>query len=176
MNETEISAVKAREDLLELTVYGIAKPQGSKRGFVVNGRAVLVDDNKHPLRSWREDVRTAALESRARADMRSFPTGPVGLFVTFYLPRPQTHYGLSHGERYLKPTAPVWVDKRPDLDKMLRAVCDALTSAGVYHDDAQVAQQQVLKAYAGGEYAAMAEPGAWIRVQPMANNEMLGPL
>lgn len=123
---------------------------------------MLVDDNKTPLRTWREDVKAAALQARAEHDGRGFPDGPVRLAVTFFLPRPKSHYGTRRGERYLKPSAPMWVAKKPDLDKLCRATCDALTAAGVYRDDAQVVELHAAMKYPGG--ARLDRPGALLTV------------
>lgn len=37
---------------------------------------------------------------------------------------------------------------RPDLDKLCRAVLDALTDAGIWHDDSQVCSLSAIKVYA----------------------------
>lgn len=152
---------------LTFTVYGTPAPQGSKKGFVVNGRAVLVDDNKTPLRTWREDLKTAAMRARNASGGRSFPTGPIRLAATFYMPRPKSHYGTRRGQSYLRPNAPVWVDKKPDTDKTARALADALTAAGVYRDDAQIAELHAVMKYAAGRYAELDRPGAIVTVAPM---------
>ena len=55
-------------------------------------------------------------------------TGPVSLSLTFTLPRPKSHAGRG----------PLLHTQRPDVDKLTRLVCDALTLAKVYQDDSQV--------------------------------------
>lgn len=120
--------------LLSFTVVGTPAPQGSKTGFVVGGRAVITDKNPTSLRSWRQDVRQAALEA--------LPDGwPVdGAFtvsLAFRLPRPRSH-PKSKGLR---------VTKRPDLDKLVRATFDALGEARVYGDDSQVWSLRACKKY-----------------------------
>jgi Holliday junction resolvase RusA-like endonuclease len=112
-------------------VHGTPAPQGSKRAFVVKGRAVVTDVNPATLRTWREDVKHAALEA-----MGGHPpmTGPVEVVVTFTLQKP----------RSVKRDLP---SVRPDLDKLVRSTFDALTSAGVYADDSQVVTLSALKVY-----------------------------
>lgn len=63
---------------------------------------------------------------------------PVFVSLDFYLDRPQ----------YLKPDQHKPYTKTPDLDKLCRAVLDALTIAGVLHDDAQVDALRATKSYA----------------------------
>jgi Holliday junction resolvase RusA-like endonuclease len=41
----------------------------------------------------------------------------------------------------------VWPAVRPDSDKLLRAVLDGLTEAGVWRDDGQVVQGTFIKRY-----------------------------
>ena len=143
---------------LTFRVYGKPAPQGSKRGFVVDGRAVVVDTNKATLRTWRDDI-TAAAAQVMGFTWTPIP-GPVQLEVTFYMPRPKAHFGTRKGEPYLKDTAPVWCDKKPDLDKLVRGLCDALTAAGAYGDDNQVVSMRTVQRYvAEGD-----RPGALVSV------------
>jgi Holliday junction resolvase RusA-like endonuclease len=79
--------------------------------------------------------------------------GPVALEVTFWFRRPDNHYmpeTKTRGHReVLRTAAPDYMAKSPDLDKLVRAICDALTGFA-YHDDAQVSEV-VAKKYWGGE-------------------------
>lgn len=142
---------------LTVHVIGTPAPQGSKRGFVVNGRAVMVESSKR-VKPWRQDVKAAALEA---LDGRPPLAGPVELAITFLMPRPGYHFRSGARSNELKPNAPTYVDKRPDVSKLVRSTEDALTEAGVYRDDAQIA---VLTAVM--EYADSA-PGAVITVAPL---------
>lgn len=112
-------------------VHGVPAPQGSKRAFVVGTRAVVTDVNPAPLKTWREDVKYAAVDAmNGHAPFE----GPLELLVTFVLVKP-------------KSVKRAWPFVRPDLDKLVRAVGDALTSAGVYTDDAQLVQITARKVY-----------------------------
>jgi Holliday junction resolvase RusA-like endonuclease len=62
--------------------------------------------------------------------------------VAFRLPRPKGHYG----RRGLRPSAPAYPNVMPDLDKLARAILDALTGI-VWRDDAQVVRLDVEKIY-----------------------------
>ena len=111
-------------------VPGVAAPQGSKRYL---GRGVMVESSKR-LPGWRADVRGTAL-----ARLPQPVSGPVALVATFCFPRPKAHYRTGKYAELLRPAAPgAWEHtNRPDVDKLLRAVLDALTGV-VWLDDSQV--------------------------------------
>ena len=136
---------------LFVRVAGIPIPQGSMRGFVRGGHVALTSDNPR-LRSWRRDVTIAFAEAR---DGVCF-VGPVRLTVTFALPRPTGHFG----RRGLLPSAPARpAGARDDLDKLIRAIGDAATDAGVWHDDGQVTELRAAKCWAGAEEGPGADVG-----------------
>ena len=68
---------------LAFQVFGDPIPQGSKRAFVVKNRAVVVDDNKAPLRSWRSQIVDAA---RAELNGEAPDLGPVRVTPRFRTP------------------------------------------------------------------------------------------
>lgn len=144
-----------------IAVTGTPAPQGSKRAFVVNGRAVVTEDSKK-TKPWRQDVKAAALDAMAG---RPPAEGPVEVTIAFALPRPGYHFGTGRNAGVLKATAPSYVDKKPDIDKLTRSTLDALTEAQVFRDDAQVAVLVVGKEYA----TAPARPGATITVTRLDN-------
>ncbi len=133
---------------LEFTVKGIPAPQGSKRAYVRNGRANLVEMAGASLKAWRQDVAVAALGAMVKQDWY-MADEPVAVHVTFRMPRPKS-----------RPTD-TWHATRPDVDKLLRAVFDALTTANVWHDDSLVADVLAWKHYA----TQTAPPGALICVR-----------
>lgn len=142
---------------LVINVVGTPAPQGSKRAFVVNGRAVMAESSKK-VKPWRQDVKSAVED--LGADHAPF-TGPLEVQVDFYLPRPGYHFRTGKHAGELKPNAPLHVDKKPDADKLLRSTLDGLKEAGVYRDDAQVA------VVTGRKYYADAATGARISVRPL---------
>lgn len=119
---------------LRFTVHGTPIPQGSKKGYVVNGRAVLVEANKN-LKTWRQHVTLTARQAATATGWQSLD-GPVKLTAEFHLQRP--------------PSAKfrVWPIVKPDLDKLLRALCDGLSDAGVWTDDNRVCIVVTSKTYA----------------------------
>jgi Holliday junction resolvase RusA-like endonuclease len=132
---------------LEFTALGEPAPAGSKRAFVVNGRARMVESSKK-VRPWWQAVAGAAQD--ALPEGWEPYTGPVLVEIVFHLKRPAYHFGTGRNARVLKPNAPTFVDKKPDTDKLERTVLDALKAVGVYLDDAQVARLTADKRYANG--------------------------
>ena len=106
---------------MRIVVRGIPAAQGSKR-HVGGGRMV---ESSRAVGPWREAVR--AETQRALDGLRAGYSGPVWVDLVFWLPRPKSA---------LKRTA--FPAKRPDLDKLTRAVLDGLTEGGAWADDAQV--------------------------------------
>lgn len=125
-----------------LSVPGTPVPQGSTKAFAVKGRAFTTSTNAGPLARYRNDIRNVWGES----DMTDHP---VELFIDFRFKRPQSHYnskGELKGSKYATP-APTFVTAKPDLDKLCRAVMDALTGYA-YRDDSQVVRVNAIKVYA----------------------------
>ncbi|MGH8982546.1 MAG: RusA family crossover junction endodeoxyribonuclease [Acidimicrobiia bacterium] len=128
--------------MIEIVVYGIAQPAGSKTaGRTSNGR-LFVRDSAKGSAAWK---RAVAQVAGAEMAGRHLLDGPLALEAAFHLPRPKGHYGA----RGLRPSAPDFPTVKPDTTKLLRAVEDALTGI-VYRDDAQIVRQHVTKDYAGG--------------------------
>src|SRR5688572_25891060 len=127
---------------IEFTVPGVPKQQGSKRLLKPRSRpAVMVEDAD--VKPWRTAVGFKAAEA-----MRGTPPteDPVAIVVTFHFPRPDAHYNRPKSVRLLKASAPSWVAKAPDLDKLVRAIGDALTGI-VYRDDRQIVTCEASKVF-----------------------------
>ena len=129
--------------MIEFTVRGIPAAQGSKRAIVnrYTHRAQLVEDSKR-TKPWRADVRAAA-EDAAPARLLE---GPISIDVEFRLPRPRGHYGTGRNAGTLRALAPERPTGKPDIDKLARAILDALTGT-IWRDDAQVVTLLLSKHY-----------------------------
>jgi len=138
--------------MIAFHVLGVPRPQGSKRAFVRGGRPVLVEAGGAAHKSWRHTVTCAAHE--AAEGFQFAARAPVQLTLTFTFARPKSHY-TPKGK--LRRGAPSTHTQRPDVDKLVRAVCDSLTDAGVIHDDAQISAIDALKQWG-------ARPGATIEL------------
>ncbi|MCW2897777.1 MAG: putative Holliday junction resolvase [Streptosporangiaceae bacterium] len=140
--------MSAAGDALVVIVYGKPVTQGSK----TRTKWGIRDDNADRLRPWREAVKTAALDvlcGRERLE------GPVSVDVVFTFDRP----------RSAPKSRPCWPITRSsgDLDKLERAVFDALTDAGVWRDDSQVVDVRARKVHVGDD-RALHIPGAVLAV------------
>ena len=128
---------------LSFTVLGKAAPAGSKRAFKhpSTGRVMVVDANRNAA-PWKQQVAGTA------RDYYDGPLldGPLRLAVTFFSPRPKSHYGQGRNRNTVKPAAPDYPTGRPDCTKLLRGVEDALTGV-VWKDDAQIVAQHAFKLY-----------------------------
>lgn len=109
-----------------LFVPGTPEPQGSTRSFVVKGRAVTTSDNPD-VKPWRAVISAYIRDSIGPVIVH--PTGPVSLGLLFVMPRRK-----GEPKRITPPHT-----RRPDADKLVRAVLDALTGL-VYTDDSQVVE------------------------------------
>lgn len=138
---------------LEFTVWGTPAPKGSKRAFVRGGHANVVDDNKPKLKVWSSAVNDVVQGLAERGTQ--LLDGPLGAAISFYLPRPSSE----------PKTRRTWPVRKPDLDKLVRAVLDPLTKV-VIADDARLVRIVATKDYAeaGADPRPRVEVRLW-RVQ-----------
>ena len=141
-------------------IYGDPVPQGSSRAFNHSGRIVVTSDNPN-LKKWRT---FSAFVLRKDIAKEAPIDGPVEVVLDFYLSRPKSHlngsgtlrkgYGMAH-------------TSKPDADKLVRAILDACTDAGVWHDDAQVVRLTATKNYA----ITPGLPGVRVEVRKVGTND-----
>jgi len=142
---------------LHFRVIGLAQPKGSSRAFMPKGwRRPIITADTPKNKGWQQLV--AAEASRA---IQELPRGAfqlldagVRLTVAFYLPRPK-----KYQKRGIYPPHVT----KPDLDKLLRSVKDALKGV-TWQDDSQVIDVVAMKRYAGVDEA----PHAEVWVEPSA--------
>lgn len=149
------------EWLLDVFIPGRAAPQGSKQaapiyrgrgaGRVFTGKVTQREMSPH-VKTWREDVRAGCLvawNGKPPLD------GPIELEVEFVRKRP-----ASAPKRSTPPAT-----TSPDLSKLVRSTEDAITSAGVWVDDARV-----VRTVSSKRVAEIGEtPGARIRIRSVAS-------
>jgi crossover junction endodeoxyribonuclease RusA len=119
-------------DHLLLFVAGRPAPQGSKS---YKGNQRFVEASKY-LPAWRSAIIGEVKQAfNATQDVRRF-TDPVKLKVTFFMDRPKN---------------PKWPfpATTPDIDKLVRGVCDALTLGGAWADDCLVVQLEAAEVWCG---------------------------
>jgi crossover junction endodeoxyribonuclease RusA len=117
---------------LRVVVFGAPATQGSKKAFIRGKKVSLVEmDAKLP--AWR-----AAVESAAR--LSAGPTWePIDAAVSI-----SGEISLQKPKTTKYPDAPAGT---PDLDKLQRAIGDALTKARVIADDARIVHWNIRKVW-----------------------------
>jgi Holliday junction resolvase RusA-like endonuclease len=148
---------------VSFTVAGLPAPQGSKRAFVNHrtGKAVVMEMAGAKLSDWRSAVRDTAVGvmlGMAPGAARGPLTGPLSVSLAFTLPKPKS----------APKTRRTWPDKRPDLDKLVRATLDGLTGP-LFADDAQVILLEAGKLYPGEGTAALPYPGVRVAVKQIGD-------
>ena len=130
-------------DVVAFVVDGTPAPQGSKTIARNAAGKAHVRESSRKLEPWRD-----AVALRAREAMAGRPplAAAVELDVAFVFARPPSQYGTGRNAGRLKPSAPIYRDKQPDLDKLVRAVGDALTGIVVV-DDARIVELRARKFY-----------------------------
>jgi crossover junction endodeoxyribonuclease RusA len=138
----------------EFVVLGRPQPKGSTVSFrsASTGRTVTRSSNPR-LAGWERAVALAALE--ARVPMLS---GPVEVEIYFRFARPADHYHKLRKRGYdiICGRAPfyAYVNKRNDLDKLLRATFDGMSGV-CFKDDSQVVSVIARKVYALSQECAV---------------------
>jgi len=123
----------------------LLKPQGSKK--VIHGR--LIEASGQALKVWRRQIADACEPYLTE----NIHLGPIKLEVDFFLPRPKS---IPKSQRP-SPIVP------PDLDKLIRAVGDAIGQSGlIWGDDSQIVEIAATKQYADNR-----QPGAVIVIKSL---------
>jgi len=121
------------EGKIQLFIPGIPQPKGSIRAFMPKGRGfpILTSDNPK-AKKWEDEIRRAIRSEE-------YLTGPIVINLKFCMPIPKS----TSKKRRLTLN---WQVKKPDIDKLARAILDALTGT-IYKDDSQVAKLTAEKIY-----------------------------
>lgn len=136
----------AADGKITFTAYGVPQPAGSKNGAPFrrkDGRTgVAMRDSNPKAKPWQAIVANAAREAYSGDLLR----GPLSVNMTFFLPRPKGHFGSGKNAAKLRPSAPEYPAKKPDVLKLSRGTEDALTGI-VWADDAQIVNEYLTKCY-----------------------------
>ncbi len=135
---------------LSFFVPGVPRPQGSKQAIPTKyGQVRMVEASKY-LKPWRHTVTLLTKHAMSRHKWLKVPKGePVVSKLRFYVPRGKTvtrEYPSVLGSG--------------DVEKLVRAIHDSLTDAGVWVDDSQVVDLD-----AKVRYADVSEPGVRITIR-----------
>lgn len=130
----------SEQSSFSLFIPGIPASKGSYRPITGRSRTtgkpvtrlIPMDKKERP---WRNHVRDTILSHKP-------PTIPHDAYVTvettFYLPRPKT----------IPPSKRKHPTVKPDIDKLQRALYDAITETHIWHDDCQITDVTSHKRYA----------------------------
>lgn len=147
---------------LVVFVPGTPVPQGSMTRSKFGG----IHHSNPALPWWRLQVAEYARRAAEAAGLDEPIEDAVGMRVDFVFARPAAHYGTGRNAKVLKSGAPQRPIKPPDLDKLLRAILDAMSiDAKVLADDSQVVWVQATKQYADASWPQ--GPGVSIQIGVM---------
>lgn len=148
--------------MLKFIVLGEPVTKGSTVGFVPrrgdgsyvhrpDGSPLVVvrDDTGRRGECHADGIAKAALKARMASGLGVVRGEAVLVTLRFFTVRPKGHYGSGRNEGLLKDRAPARPAKRPDVDKFVRHVLDAMTGV-IYADDGQVVEVLASKEYAEG--------------------------
>lgn len=158
-------------------VKGIPLPKGSMTAYKVNRNCkacragqlcqnprchsgkiagVAASDQGGPeLKAWQELIHFHAISARNKAGCRLLEKpGAVSVDLVFVMPRPDGHW--AGGELTRSGAARPFPSVTPDIDKLTRAVCDALKGS-IIEDDGMVVLVKLGEVYED-------KPGGWTGV------------
>lgn len=137
-------------ETLSFVVLGEPTPEGSTRAYYIKAldRTVTTHQNKKGLEAWRNRVATEAQRALEGREWGCDSASAYSVSVDFVLSRPAS----VPEHRRMHPTV------KPDIDKLVRAINDALTSI-LFSDDCQVVSMTMSK-----EYSDERRSGAYITV------------
>lgn len=124
---------------VRFSVIGKPAPQGSKKAFVVGGRARLVETAGASHTEWRNQVSAAAVDAYRAAELYEPMCGPLTVHIDFRFPMPTSRPKTSRLAGW------AWKTTTPDLDKLCRTTLDSLTAAALIRDDAHIVQLHATK-------------------------------
>ena len=146
--------------MLTFTVFGVAQSKGSMTAYVPRGmKFPIVTESNRKAKAWAQLVAEGASRALGQQLEPKILTTPIRVTIAFYLPRPK---------KYQRRGLAVANTKKPDIDRLLRSVLDALTEV-LYLDDAQVVEVVAMKRYADVDVA----PHVTIRVEETYGTQAL---
>lgn len=124
-------------------IEGVPVPQGSMRTV---GRGVVIHSNAKKLKEWRSLV---AYQVRAFFQDDEQIDDALRIDLEFYLPRPST-------------VKRIFPSRKPDLDKLIRAVLDGITESKAVTDDARFVEINAKKFYTYDTEVFTRRPGVLV--------------
>lgn len=123
---------------IKLTVLGVPKAQARHKHFSRGRFAGVYDPSGEKKETFASILQAQAPETPISV--------PIGLELTFNMPRPKAHYGTGSKSAMLKDSAPEWHSSKPDIDNLVKFVQDSLNGI-FYKDDALIFSLHARKLY-----------------------------
>lgn len=120
--------------LLDFVVWGDAVPQGSMSNY---GHGRVTHSKREKLMDWRRTI-AYAIQAKAPQFRHALITAPVAIRVVFYFSRPAS-----------VPKKAIYKRTAPDLDKLQRALGDALEGT-ILKNDSVICHWSPWKLYSDG--------------------------
>ena len=126
----------SKRALIDFVIEGKPKPLQRHRA---TRRGIMYD----PSKKDKADFLTRCLEFAPKTPLE----GALWIELVFSMPRPKSHYRTGKNAGKLKDDSPTMHTKKPDLDNLVKFVCDAIDRK-FYLDDSQITRIQAVKIYA----------------------------
>lgn len=133
-------------------IEGLPVPQGSMRTV---GRGIVIHNNAKKLKVWRSLV---AFQTRAFFQDDEQIDDALRIDLEFYLPRP-------------KSVKRIFPTRKPDLDKLIRAVLDGITESNAVTDDARFVEINAKKFYTYDSKVITRTPGVLVEFFRISEEE-----
>ena len=140
----------------DFEVHGLPKGQPRPQAFSMkqkDGTSIARLKMRGTAEAWKGDIVLAGKDWRPASPIQ----GPVDVQLEFWMPRPKRLMRIKDTE------LAIFHEAKPDLDNLIKAVLDVLTSDGLWLDDSQVSRLQAVKMY----HAKGGSPGAQIRIEEL---------
>lgn len=130
-------------DCIKFTVPGLPIAQPRQRSRVANMNGKFITQNYTPTKSPVNAFKAAVQMAAAKAFNGPLLTGPVFVQLSFRLDR-KKYQIKKRGDN-----PPLYGNRKPDLDNLMKGLCDALNGV-VWRDDSQVVEVNMTKTIAAG--------------------------
>lgn len=128
--------------MIKFFVAGVPQPKGSAKAFYIKSlsRAVVTQDNAAKQKPWASSI--SYLTQRNMDGQTRFTA--CNIDISFVMPRPKKHFGAKGLKANFLLAHHL---TKPDIDKLVRCVLDALKQGGAFEDDSRVVSIRAEKKY-----------------------------
>jgi crossover junction endodeoxyribonuclease RusA len=136
---------------IEIFIHGQPKGQPRPRAFSRGGMTRVYDPAT--AEGWKSQIAMALKGIEHEMDYNA----NFVVYMGFYMPRPKSHYHTSKAKAgQLREDAPIWFNKKPDIDNLVKAVLDCITELNtIWKDDCQVTEIKIDKLWANNNKTGM---------------------